>query len=145
MKFNRNVKPLIKKKSPRFRGRKVLDFSIIKTQIKMGITFWWGVRPLRLKERRFTYYNRGTLKKKTHVNFLSIRGPSKKKKLNISLHIEGFTFRINQSLLAYLYFLKTVSTLQLNIYCSIFSHVHIPEFQCSVESLRICISLLNYK
>lgn len=85
------------------------------------------------------------IKKKTHVNFLSIRGPSKKKKLNISLHIEGFIFRINQSLLAYLYFLKTVSTLQLNIYCSIFSHVHIPEFQCSVESLRICISLLNYK
>lgn len=41
------------------------------------------------------------IKKKTHVNFLSIRGPSKKKKLNISLHIEGFIFRINQSLLAY--------------------------------------------
>lgn len=144
MKFNRNVKPWIKKKSPRFRGRKVLDFSIIKTQIKMGITFWWGVRPLRLKERRFTYYNRGTLKKNT-CNFFFHSWTIQEKKLNISLHIEGFTFRINQSLLAYLYFLKTVSTLQLNIYCSIFSHVHIPEFQCSVESLRICISLLNYK
>lgn len=144
MKFNRNVKPLIKKKSPRFRGRKVLDFSIIKTQIKMGITFWWGVRPLRLKERRFTYYNRGALKKTT-CKFFFHSWTIQEKKLNISLHIEGFTFRINQSLLAYLYFLKTVSTLQLNIYCSIFSHVHIPEFQCSVESLRICISLLNYK